>query len=101
MPPPSSSKRIVPASKKAADESRTLERMTKAITESSLYLHFKGSGKKLLLSTGKAAWIAGTSFLVLFVPLFIEIERDAQLAELESHQATLLGAPSQPPSLLR
>ncbi|KAI5068644.1 hypothetical protein GOP47_0016989 [Adiantum capillus-veneris] len=55
--------------------------------------------KKLLWSTGKAAWIAGTTFLILVVPLIIEMDREAQLAELEGHQASLLGAPSQPPGL--
>ncbi|MCO5575356.1 hypothetical protein L7F22_029156 [Adiantum nelumboides] len=55
--------------------------------------------KKLLSSTGKAAWIAGTTFLILVVPLLIEMDREAQLAELEGHQASLLGAPSQPPGL--
>ncbi|OAY69033.1 Mitochondrial import receptor subunit TOM9-2 [Ananas comosus] len=50
--------------------------------------------KKLLRSTGKAAWIAGTTFLVLFVPLIIEMDREQQLNELELQQATLLGGPS-------
>eukprot|EP00249_Psilotum_nudum_P014311 c24763_g1_i1 orf=435-773(+) len=48
--------------------------------------------KKLLWSTGKAAWIAGTTFLVLVVPLIIEMDREAQLVELEGQQASLLGA---------
>ncbi|CAN4102057.1 unnamed protein product [Withania somnifera] len=49
--------------------------------------------KKLLKSTGKAAWIAGTTFLILVVPLIIEMDRDAQLTELDMQQASLLGAP--------
>ncbi|KAB2071140.1 hypothetical protein ERO13_A08G192000v2 [Gossypium hirsutum] len=49
--------------------------------------------KKLLLSTGKAAWIAGTTFLILAVPLIIEMDREQQLNELELQQASLLGAP--------
>ncbi|XP_059297894.1 mitochondrial import receptor subunit TOM9-2 isoform X2 [Lycium ferocissimum] len=49
--------------------------------------------KKLLKSTGKAAWIAGTTFLILVVPLIIEMDRDAQLTELEMQQASLLGTP--------
>ncbi|KAG0490119.1 hypothetical protein HPP92_006982 [Vanilla planifolia] len=53
--------------------------------------------KKLLRSTGKAAWIAGTTFLVLVVPLIIEMDREAQMNELELQQASLLGTP--PPSL--
>ncbi|KAK4363649.1 hypothetical protein RND71_018890 [Anisodus tanguticus] len=52
--------------------------------------------KKLLKSTGKAAWIAGTSFLILIVPLIIEMDRDAQLTELEMQQASLLGTPPPP-----
>ncbi|KAI4319501.1 hypothetical protein MLD38_033090 [Melastoma candidum] len=50
--------------------------------------------KKLLNSTGKAAWIAGTTFLVLVVPLIIEMDREQQLNELELQQASLLGTPS-------
>ncbi|CAL1383355.1 unnamed protein product [Linum trigynum] len=49
--------------------------------------------KRLLRSTGKAAWIAGTTFLILVVPLIIEMDRDQQLTELELQQQSLLGAP--------
>ncbi|PKI51151.1 mitochondrial import receptor subunit TOM9-2-like [Punica granatum] len=49
--------------------------------------------KKLLKSTGKAAWIAGTTFLVLVVPLIIEMDREQQLNDLELQQASLLGTP--------
>ncbi|CAL9131314.1 unnamed protein product [Musa acuminata var. zebrina] len=52
--------------------------------------------KKLLRSTGKAAWIAGTTFLVLVVPLIIEMDREQQLNELEMQQSTLLGTPTPP-----
>ncbi|CAN6486109.1 unnamed protein product [Victoria cruziana] len=51
-------------------------------------------GLKLLRSTGKAAWIASTTFLVLVVPLIIVMDREQQLNELEMQQASLLGAPS-------
>lgn len=47
--------------------------------------------KKLLKSTGKAAWIVGTTFLVLVVPLIIEMDREQQFNELELQQASLLG----------
>ncbi|XVF81054.1 hypothetical protein PTKIN_Ptkin15bG0125700 [Pterospermum kingtungense] len=49
--------------------------------------------KKLIRSTGKAVWIAGTTFLILVVPLIIEMDREQQLNELELQQASLLGAP--------
>ncbi|XP_057964385.1 mitochondrial import receptor subunit TOM9-2-like [Malania oleifera] len=49
--------------------------------------------KKLLKSTGKAAWIAGTTFLILVVPLIIEMDREQQLNDLELQQASLLGTP--------
>jgi mitochondrial import receptor subunit TOM22 len=52
--------------------------------------------KKLLFSTGKAAWIAGTTFLILVVPLIIEMDREQQLNELELQQASLLGSPAAP-----
>ena len=51
--------------------------------------------KKLLWSTGKAAWIAGTTFLILAVPLIIEMDRETQLIEMETAQG-LLGAPPAP-----
>ncbi|KAA8548880.1 hypothetical protein F0562_000564 [Nyssa sinensis] len=49
--------------------------------------------KRLMKSTGKAAWIAGTTFLILFLPLIIEMDREQQLNELEMRQASLLGTP--------
>ncbi|EEF35827.1 mitochondrial import receptor subunit TOM9-2 [Ricinus communis] len=52
--------------------------------------------KKLLRSTGKAAWIAGTTFLILVVPLIIEMDREQQFNELELQQQSLLGAPTPP-----
>lgn len=54
--------------------------------------------KRLMKSTGKAAWIVATTFIVLGLPLIIEMDREAQLNEAELQQASLLGgaAPSQP-----
>ncbi len=46
---------------------------------------------------GKAAWIAGTAFLILVVPLIIEMDREQQLVEFESGQlGALTGAPAAP-----
>ncbi|KAG5540613.1 hypothetical protein RHGRI_020735 [Rhododendron griersonianum] len=33
---------------------------------------------RLLKNTGKATWIAGTTFLILVVPLIIEMDREQQ-----------------------
>ncbi|WCJ24119.1 translocase of outer membrane 22-V [Euphorbia peplus] len=49
--------------------------------------------KKLAKSTGKAAWIAGTTFLILVVPLIIEMDREQQFNDLELQQHSLLGPP--------
>uniref|UniRef100_A0A1J3JEU6 Mitochondrial import receptor subunit TOM9-2 n=2 Tax=Noccaea caerulescens TaxID=107243 RepID=A0A1J3JEU6_NOCCA len=55
-----------------------------------------GVSKKLLWSTGKAAWIAGTTFLILVVPLIIEMDREAQLNEIDLQQSSILGVPPSP-----
>ena len=47
---------------------------------------------KLSRHTGKAAWIAGTSFLVLVVPLIIEMDREQQMLEFENQQIGALTA---------
>lgn len=53
--------------------------------------------KRLIKSTGKAAWIASTYFIVLGLPLFIAMDRDAMFYEMELQQASLLGtAPPHP-----
>lgn len=46
---------------------------------------------KVAASTGRAAWVAGTSLLVLLVPLIIEMDREQQLVEMESQQMDVLG----------
>lgn len=51
---------------------------------------------KLLFATGRAAWVTGTTLLVLGVPLIIEMDREAQAMEAESQAMGVLsgGAPS-------
>jgi import receptor subunit TOM22 len=94
------------SSSAAAGNEGILARVGNSLRQSDLFHKSKRAAsntarfsRKLLWSTGKAAWIAGTTFLVLVVPLIIEMDREAQLSELEGHQASLLGAPSQPPGL--
>ena len=67
-----------------------LEKATKAVTSTARF------SQKLLWSTGKAAWIAGTSLLVLVVPLIIEMDREQQVVDLENQQSGLLGTPAAP-----
>ena len=35
-------------------------------------------------STGKAAWIASTTFLLLVAPLIVEMDREQQMVEFEN-----------------
>ncbi|KAL1535224.1 Mitochondrial import receptor subunit TOM9-2 [Salvia divinorum] len=49
---------------------------------------------RLLKSTGKAAWILGTTVIILGIPLIIEMDREAQFNEAELQQASLLGGAS-------
>jgi import receptor subunit TOM22 len=39
---------------------------------------------KLAKSTGKAAWIASTTFLLLVAPLIVEMDREQQMVEFEN-----------------
>ena len=51
---------------------------------------------RLTKSTGKAAWIAGTTLLILAVPLVVEMDREQALAEIENNQlGALTGGPIQ------
>ncbi|KAI9078768.1 hypothetical protein K1719_039226 [Acacia pycnantha] len=55
--------------------------------------------QKLIRSVGKAAWIAGTSIIVLYVPLIMVTNREQQINDMESQLATLHGTESAPPAL--
>ncbi|KAG1361880.1 putative Mitochondrial import receptor subunit TOM9-2 [Cocos nucifera] len=86
------------------DDKGVISRVSGSISQSPIVYHGKRAaseaatvGKKLLWSTGRAAWIAGTTFLVLVVPLIIEMDREQQMNELEMQQASLLG--TSPPSM--
>ena len=48
---------------------------------------------RLLVSTGRAAWVTGTTLLVLVVPLIIEMDREQQLTEMERQQMGVLAGP--------
>ncbi|KAK6929703.1 Mitochondrial import receptor subunit Tom22 [Dillenia turbinata] len=81
-------------------EDGILARVSNAVSQSSIISQGKRIAsdtayvtKKLLRSTGKAAWIAGTTFVILVVPLIIEMDREQQFNEMELQQASLLGAP--------
>ena len=41
-------------------------------------------------STGKAAWTFGTTFLVLVVPLIVQLHREEQMMEMEKEQMGVL-----------
>ncbi|CAL5416548.1 unnamed protein product [Camellia sinensis] len=77
-----------------------LSRVSSAVSQSPIVYRGKQAAseaayvtKHLLKSTGKAAWIAGTTFIILVVPLIIEMDREQQLNDLELQQASLLGTP--------
>jgi len=48
--------------------------------------------KKLSWHTGKAAWTFGTSFLLLVVPLIIQLHREEQMMALEQEQLSVLNS---------
>uniref|UniRef100_A0A5B6YSF7 Putative Mitochondrial outer membrane translocase complex, subunit Tom22, plant n=1 Tax=Davidia involucrata TaxID=16924 RepID=A0A5B6YSF7_DAVIN len=84
----------------SSDSEGVLSRVSSAVSQSPIVYRGKQAAsdagyvtKRLLKSTGKAAWIAGTTFLILVLPLIIEMDREQQLNELELQQASLLGAP--------
>ncbi|KAI3974491.1 hypothetical protein MKX01_017984 [Papaver californicum] len=88
-------------SRKAAITSGNEEGILARVSQSTVVYHGKKAAsntayvtKRLVKSTGKAAWILGTTFLVLAVPFFIAYDRDQQITELELQNASLLGTPA-------
>lgn len=52
------------------------------------------AARRLALSLGKAAWIASTTFLVLAVPLIVELDREQQQIDMEKEQLSVLTNPA-------
>ena len=84
-------------------EHSLISRASRNVSQSSIVIHAKRTAsksivvsKKLLRSTGKAVWIADTTFLILAVPLIIEMDCDQQLTEIELQNASLFGTAPTP-----
>ena len=59
--------------------------------------HVMRASKKFIFGTGNAAWVVGTSMLVMVMPLVFEIDREQQAIEWEASMGQVGGAP--PPKL--
>ena len=84
-------------------EHSLISRASRNVSQSSIIIHAKRAtskaavvSKKLLRSTSKVAWIANTTFLILAVPLIIEMDRNQQLNEIELQNASLFGTAPTP-----
>ena len=53
-------------------------------------LTFQYAAKRLFTSFKKAAWIASTTTLILLVPLIIEMDREAQITDMEKNEMSVL-----------
>ena len=51
---------------------------------------------KLFKSTGNAFWISATTFLVVVMPLIVEMDKDQSLSDFENQQLGALTGPSPP-----
>ena len=54
--------------------------------------HVVRGAKKFVFGTGNAAWVVGTSMLVMVMPLVCEIDREQQQIEMETMQGIQGGA---------
>ncbi|XP_059632304.1 mitochondrial import receptor subunit TOM9-2-like [Cornus florida] len=93
-------KRLSLSRSNSSDSEGILSKVSSAVSQSVIVHKGKQAAsdaayvsKRLMKSTGKAAWIAGTTFLILVLPLIISMDREQQLNELEMQQASLLGTP--------
>ena len=84
-------------------EHSLISRASCNVSQSSIVIHAKHAAskaavvsKKLLRSTSKAAWIIGTTFLILAVPLIIEMDHDQKLTEIELQNPSLFGTAPTP-----
>ena len=46
--------------------------------------HVVRAAKKFLVGTGNAAWVMGTTMLVMVMPLVFEIDREQQSMEMDA-----------------
>lgn len=58
--------------------------------------HVVRASKKFVFGTGNAAWVVGTTMLVMVMPLVFEIDREQQALEWEASQG---GRQAMPPPL--
>lgn len=69
------------------NELRIIEHISNSITYHKMKSMAKSTGTvayKIMQSIGKAARIAGTTFLILVIPVIIVLEQDIMITEFES-----------------
>ena len=55
--------------------------------------HVLRASKKFVFGTGNAAWVMGTTMLVMVMPLVFEIDREQQALEMEASMGGVYAAP--------
>ncbi|KAK2978148.1 hypothetical protein RJ640_029142 [Escallonia rubra] len=76
-----------------ADSNKTggaISRLSATVSQSPIINHGKRAGpvaKKLVKSTGRAAWYFVTTILILVVPLALEMDREQMLKALEQQES--------------